>query len=136
MIEQITQTANGYQVTIGGQVMFVPNDPANEDYQRVQLAIAGGMELTVPPVPTKAEALAAKRETMVTSPAQIRVTLWQLDLIGTVQAIADADPKAAIAWEYATEIRRTNGLIDALGSDGFTPEQIDDIFVYAAQVKI
>jgi len=136
MIEQITQTANGYQVTIGGQVMSVPNDPANEDYQRVQLAIAGGMELTVPPVPTKAEALAAKRETMVTSPAQIRVTLWQLDLIGTVQAIADADPKAAIAWEYATEIRRTNGLIDALGSDGFTPEQIDDIFVYAAQVKI
>jgi hypothetical protein len=86
--------------------------------------------------PDPAAALAAKRAAMVASPAQIRVTLWQLDLIGTVQAIADADPKAAIVWEYATEIRRTNALIDALGSDGFTPEQIDDIFVYAMQVKI
>jgi len=86
--------------------------------------------------PDPAADLAAKRAAMVASPAQIRVTLWQLDLIGTVQAIANADPKAAIVWEYATEIRRTNDLIDALGSDGFTPEQIDDIFLYAMQVKI
>jgi hypothetical protein len=136
MMDKITQTENGYQVTIGGQVMSVPNDPANEDYQRVQDALGNGMELTVPQGPTKAEALTAKRAAMVASPAQIRVTLWQLDLIGTVQAIADADPKAAIVWEYATEIRRTNDLIDALGSDGFTPEQIDDIFVYAMQVQI
>jgi hypothetical protein len=59
MIEQITQTENGYQVTIGGQVMSVPNDPANEDYQRVQKAIAGGMKLTVPPGPTAAQSRAA-----------------------------------------------------------------------------
>jgi hypothetical protein len=84
--------------------------------------------------PDPAIALTAKREAMVASPAQIRVALWQLDLIGAVQAIADADPKAAIIWEYATEIRRTNALIDALSGDGFTPEQIDDIFVYAMQV--
>jgi len=86
--------------------------------------------------PDPAIALAQARARMVASPAQIRVTLWQLGLIKTVQAIADADPKAAIVWEYATEIRRTNDLIDALGSDGFTPEQIDDIFLYAMQVRV
>ena len=59
MMDKITQTENGYQVTIGGQVLSVPNDPANEDYQRVQKAIAGGMKLTVPPGPTVAELRAA-----------------------------------------------------------------------------
>ncbi|SEN67728.1 hypothetical protein SAMN05216227_102039 [Pseudorhodobacter antarcticus] len=88
------------------------------------------------PEPVPEPTIAERREAMVASPAQIRVTLWQLGLIKTVQAIADADPKAAIVWEYATEIRRTNALIDALGSDGFTPEQIDDIFVYAMQVSV
>ena len=94
--------------------------------------LGGVLAQSPAPVPTIEE----RREAMAASPAQIRVTLWQLDLIGTVQAIANADPKAAIVWEYATEIRRTNDLIDALGSDGFTPEQIDDIFLYAMQVKI
>jgi hypothetical protein len=88
------------------------------------------------PTPTPAEQLAAERESMVASPAQIRLTLFQLGLLETVQAIADSDPMAAIVWEYAAEIRRNNALIDALGGDGFTPEQIDDIFRYAMQLVI
>ena len=81
-------------------------------------------------------ALAKEREGMVASPAQIRLTLYQLSLLDTVQYIADTDPMAAIVWEYAAEIRRTNALIDALGSDGFEPKQIDDIFRYAMQLQI
>ena len=77
-----------------------------------------------------------ERAAMVASPAQIRLTLYQLGLLPTVQAIADADPQAAIVWEYAAEIRRTNALIDALAGDGFTPAQIDDIFRYAMALVI
>ena len=52
MMDQITQTANGYQVTIGGMVMSVPNDPANEDWQRVQEAIKSGHKVVEPQLPT------------------------------------------------------------------------------------
>jgi hypothetical protein len=52
-----------------------------------------------------------------------------MDLLAQVQAIADADPEASIVWEYATVIERNSPLIDVLGGDnGFTPEQIDNIF--------
>ena len=79
---------------------------------------------------------AATLQGMVVSPAQIRLTLLQLGLLGTVQAIADSDPQAAVVWEYASEIRRTNALIDALAGDGFTSAQIDDIFTYAIALVI
>jgi hypothetical protein len=88
------------------------------------------------PILTPEEALAAERTIMVASPSQIRLTLFQLDLLNTVQSIADSDPKASIVWEYAAEIRRTNALIDALSGDGFTPEQIDDIFRYAMELEV
>ena len=88
------------------------------------------------PIDWDAIALAKEREGMVASPAQIRLTLYQLSLLDTVQYIADTDPMAAIVWEYAAEIWRTNALIDTLGSDGFEPKQIDDIFRYAMQLQI
>ena len=88
------------------------------------------------PIDWDAIALAKEREGMVASPAQIRLTLYQLSLLDTVQYIADTDQMAAIVWEYAAEIRRTNALIDTLGSDGFEPKQIDDIFRYAMQLQI
>jgi hypothetical protein len=78
-----------------------------------------------------------RREGWVASPAQIRLTLLQMDLLGTVQAIADADPQASIVWQYAGEIRRNNDLITALGiNGGFTEMQIDDIFQYAMTTVI
>jgi len=83
-----------------------------------------------------AQERAATLQGMVVSPAQIRLTLLQLGLLDTVQAIADSDPQAAVVWEYASEIRRTNALIDALAGDGFTSAQIDDIFTYAIALVI
>ena len=87
-----------------------------------------------PPEPTPEETLAAERAAMICTPAQMRLALHRMELLPTVQAIADGDPEAAIVWEYATQIVRTSPLIEALGTD-FTPEQIDDIFRAAMAVE-
>jgi len=87
--------------------------------------------LPAPPPSTDAESLAAWRAYAVASQAQIRLTLHQLGLLATVQAIADADPAASIVWEYADAIRRASPFIDALKGEKFTEDQIDDIFRYA-----
>ena len=76
------------------------------------------------------------REDMICTPAQMRLTLHRMGLLTQVQTIADADPEASIIWEYATQIVRNSPLIDALGGpEGFTPEQIDDIFRAAMAVQ-
>lgn len=77
-----------------------------------------------------------KRSFMVASPAQIRITLLNLGLLETVQSIADSNPEASIIWEYAVEIRRDTALINALIEEGFSEEQIDDIFYYAMDLKV
>jgi hypothetical protein len=87
----------------------------------------------VPPTPSLEDARAA----MVCSPAQMRVALHRAGLLASVQAIADADAEASIIWEYATQIVRNSPLIDALGGpNGFTPEQIDDLFRAAMAVDL
>lgn len=87
--------------------------------------------------PDPAAALAAERASMVCSPAQMRLALLAAGQLEAVQAIADANPQAAIMWEYATQINRTNLLIDALGAEnGFSAEQIDDLFRAAMAIEI
>jgi hypothetical protein len=70
----------------------------------------------------------APPEILECSPAQMRVALHRAGLLDQVQALVDADPEAAIVWEYATAIVRQSPFIDALGGESFTPEQIDDLF--------
>jgi hypothetical protein len=90
----------------------------------------------VPPVilpPT----LEQERARMTCSPAQMRLALHRAGLLATVQAIADSDPEASIVWEYATQIVRQSPLIEAMGGpNGFTAEQIDDLFRAAMGVQI
>jgi hypothetical protein len=89
-----------------------------------------------PPPPDPAALLAEERAAMVCTPAQMRLTLLAAGLLDQVHAIAESDPQAIIVWEYATQIVRSSPFIDALGGDnGFTPEQIDDIFRAAMQVQ-
>jgi hypothetical protein len=90
----------------------------------------------VAPVPNPAADLVAWRSEAVASQSQIRLTLLQLGLLATVQAIADADPAAAIVWEFADDIKRSSQFIDALGSESFSPTQIDDIFIYAMALVV
>lgn len=85
----------------------------------------------------EANSIDKERAEMRCSPAQMRLALHRLDLLTQVQAIADSDPEASIVWEYATSIERTSPLIDALGGpNGFTSEQIDDIFRAAMEVAV
>ena len=96
------------------------------------------------PQPTEAEITAKiaeleegrERAAMVASPAQIEVTLYDLGLIEAFDAISAADPRAAIKRRTVLEYRRTNPSIEALTEEGFTPEQIDDIFRYAMDLVI
>lgn len=108
--------------------------PADENPELQSAAISAGPLPYIAPDP--AETLAAWRANAVISQAQARLTLLQLQLLATVQAIADADPAASIVWEYADEIKRVSPFIDGLGAASFTPEQIDDIFRYAMELKI
>ena len=110
-----------------------PDDP--EGHGRDIYAVAITMNPEPYFGPDAEEQLAIERANMVCSPAQMRLTLHRMGLLAQVQAIADADTEASIIWEYATNIERNSLLIDALGGEnGFTPEQIDDIFRAAMQV--
>jgi hypothetical protein len=81
--------------------------------------------------------LEQERARMTCSPAQMRLALHRAGLLATVQAIADSDPEASIVWEYATQIVRQSPLIEAMGGpNGFTAEQIDDLFRAAMGVQI
>jgi hypothetical protein len=118
----------------GERVVYIDAGPEYDE------AIAGGPAEYKPPTPVPdpkpAETIAAWRAGAVASQAQIRLTLHQLGLLDQVQALVDADPEAAIVWEYADSIRRASPFIDALKGEKFTDAQIDDIFRYAMDLKI
>ena len=104
--------------------------PSDESPQLQAAAIASGPVPYIPPnAPDPAAILTAWRAGAVIS--QARLTLYQLGLLATVQAISDADPAASIVWEYADSIRRNSPFIDGLKGEQFTDAQIDDIFTYA-----
>jgi len=138
MMDKITQTADGYKVTIGGQVMAVPNDPENEDYQRVQKAIAGGMELTVPPGPTAAQL----RATMDITPLQGILTLgearWAAVLAfrdGTNPDLPPASWAQKIIIDSAENWERLSENMQFIGWVlGYGPEEMDALFIDAAKV--
>lgn len=74
------------------------------------------------------------------SPRQARLVLLAADLLVTVESAIAEMPSpdgdaARIEWEYATEIRRDSALLDALAPRlGLTAEQIDQMFIRAAQL--
>jgi len=118
---------------------WIPTTASANDAETASLFVTLELDdatLPAPPPSTDAEARAAWRANAVISQAQARLTLLQLGLLTAVQDIADADPAASIVWEYADEIRRASPFIDGLGKAKFTPEQIDDIFRYAMDLKI
>jgi hypothetical protein len=111
--------------------------PADENPQLQAAAIeAGPAPYTPPPAPDPAIALAEWRNNAVASKVQIRFALLQMGLLATVQSMADADPYASIAWEYADAIRRASPFIDGLKGEAFTDAQIDDMFRFAMGVQL
>lgn len=49
MIENITQTTQGYRATIDGIEMFIPDAPSNRYWQMVQEALANGATISSEP---------------------------------------------------------------------------------------
>jgi hypothetical protein len=109
----------------------IPNDPDNRDRAAYTawLALGNVPDPYVMPTPHVPYSI---------SPGQARMALLNAGLLDQVEAaVAAADKATQIAWQYATEIRRTDPLITTLGTAlGLTAAQIDALFVAAAAIVI
>ena len=76
------------------------------------------------------------RQEMVCTPFQGRMALSDAGLLSAVEtAIAAADEKTKVAWEYALEWRRSSPMIAALSTAlNMTDAEIDDLFKAASQI--
>ena len=83
-----------------------------------------------------AERLEARRAVMICTPRQARLALAQAGLLPAVEAwVATQSPETKIEWEFASEIRRTQGLVvSAAGALGLTHAQIDALFDHAGSL--
>lgn len=79
-------------------------------------------EVLPPPIPT------------VVTMRQARLALLQSGLLATVNAaVAGADEPTKIAWEFSSEVQRSNPLVATLTAAlSLTSEQLDDLFTLAA----
>lgn len=72
------------------------------------------------------------------SPYQARMALLnagRLDDVEALMASPETNPSAKIAWEYATTWERNSAFIAALAPGlGLTEQQVDDLFVAAANL--
>lgn len=68
---------------------------------------------------------------------QARAALLQAGLLEQAEiAVAEAGPLAVLAWQDAQEFRRNSPTINALAPAlGLTSEQIDALFIAAAQIE-
>ena len=78
-----------------------------------------------------------RRNQMVITPFQARAALIQAGLMPQVETLmAQADPIAKAAWEYATEFRRTSPTLQAMAAGlGLTDEQLDALFDQASTIE-
>ena len=76
------------------------------------------------------------RASMVCTPFQGRVALSDAGLLASVEtAIAQADERTKVAWEYAIEWKRVSPMITTLATAlNLTDTQVDTLFTEAAKV--
>ena len=113
-------------------------DPAAQNLTEATPALVSGawvQRWTVTPASAAeiAERLEDRRAGMSCTPRQARLALAGAGLLPAVEAWVAAQGAAAqIEWEYASEIRRTVGLVTSAASTmGLTDEQIDALFEHA-----
>lgn len=74
------------------------------------------------------------------TPRQARLALLQSGLLDDVESViaemvGDGGRAARIEWEYSTEVLRSSPMISGVQiSIGMTDEQIDDLFIMAAEL--
>lgn len=85
----------------------------------------------------EAKALAAWREDASCTPFQGRMALADANLLAGVEtAVAAADEKTKVAWEYALIWNRTSPMIETLaGALSLTDVQVDDLFKAAQKIE-
>jgi hypothetical protein len=70
--------------------------------------------------------------------AQMRVALRAAGLVDQVQTAITAanDPNLSDAWDYVPYINRSSAYVESLGGTiGLTSQQIDALFIQAAQIE-
>ncbi len=86
------------------------------------------------------EAYANWRENAKVSPFQARAVLARAGLLGQVQQLMggkNQNSDEALAWEYATEIRRDSQLMLTLAGElGLTEQQLDDLFSQGETIEV
>jgi hypothetical protein len=89
------------------------------------------------PEPTAPETPATPMVPQVVSARQARLALLQYGLLTTVEtAIQSASDAVKIEWEYATEFRRDNALLNGMWTQlGFSKEDLDDVFITAGAIQ-
>jgi len=120
----------GINVTIGDIPAFVPNDPENSDYAAIMALVEAG-ELTIAPYVAPPPVVP-----LSVTPRQVRLLLLSQNLLSQVGAmIAASDDATKITWQYASEFRRDDPLLEGLAQQlGLSNEQIDQFFIAAAAI--
>lgn len=145
MIENITQTQNGYRASIDGMELFIPNAPGNRHFQMVQDAIAEDASVTVeqPPPPQIPNLTFAQLLIGLVSEGWITEAEGEAWLAGTLPAAVSAligtlpanQRFVARARAIAPSVvLRTDPLVATLGmAQGKTTEQLDTFFLTYSQ---
>ena len=70
------------------------------------------------------------------TPKQVRLLLLQQNLLANVEAmIAQQDEATKITWQYDSEFRRNDPLLDQLAIElNLTEQQIDEFFIAASKI--
>ena len=86
-------------------------------------------------LPWTDEEMQTWRSYLSCGPLQLRKALRQLGMMATVQdAMAQADEETQEAWEYASEIRRMDPMIEAMRlALGKSEEEVDQLFILAQE---
>lgn len=108
---------------------IIPQDSGNSDFAAYEAWVASGHAAEPEPEPVFVP--------QVVSRFQARAALMQTGLLDEAEAaIAGADAVTKLAWAEALEFHRTSPTVNAMCAVlGLTEQQIDDLFVAAAQIE-
>lgn len=80
--------------------------------------------------------VAAPKVPASVTPRQVRLLLLSQNLLSQVEGIiAQSDEATKITWQYASEFRRDDPLLQGLSQQlGLTSQQVDEFFIAAAAI--